>query len=85
MENPKVIREVNRLIKRKCHIKALDLIRRYKLSGYTITKSRAKREYGLTEQQIMKLPYNEADNPYYKIAEPMKLYLKAQCELKAAA
>lgn len=79
----KIRKKVESLIKRKCHVQALNLIGAYKLRGYTITKGRAKKEYGLSEKQILKLPCNEVDNPYYKSSSPMKLYLIAQCELKA--
>lgn len=40
-----------------------------------ITKTRAIKEYRLTESDLAKLDVIETDNPHYKSAAPMRLYL----------
>ena len=68
-------------INRKDYGEALDLVRRFRTSGFVVTKSTLKREFDLKDSDIEKLKFHEADNPYYKCAPPMKLYLKAEAIL----
>ena len=39
-----------------------------------VVKSTAVQTYKLTEKQLSKIPYEEAKNPHYSCAAPMKLY-----------
>lgn len=48
-----------------------------------ITKSRIKSEYRLKESDLDKLKFLEVDNPHYKVAGNMKLYLLKQVEYLA--
>jgi ribosomal protein L4 len=68
-------KEVKRLIKKRCYRKALDIVRRFKVSNVTITKRSLKEKFKLSERQIKKLNFIEVDNPYYKCAGAMRLYL----------
>ncbi|MGE5943996.1 MAG: hypothetical protein ACM31G_06620 [Flavobacteriales bacterium] len=68
------------LAKNKQYAKALDILRRFKIEGLSVTKSTLKKEFGLTPKEIEELNYIEVDNPYYKCAGPMRLYLKAEVE-----
>ena len=43
-----------------------------------ITKTRALREFRLREHELYRLPYIERDNPHYKSASPMHLFLLNQ-------
>ena len=40
----------------------------------TVTKTTAKKEYGLTDKELANIPYRLVDNPHYKCAAPMTLY-----------
>jgi len=51
--------------------------------GY-ITKTRALEEYRLKPKDISHLTYHEVDNPHYKKAAPMVLYLHSQIRDRAA-
>ena len=62
-------------LKKKHYRKALQIIYKYKVGGYTVTKTRLKNEYKLSSVQIKKLNYIEVTNPHYKTSSPMKLYL----------
>jgi len=53
----------------------LELIYRYKLKGFTVTISNLRGKLKLTDKEIENLNYLQVDNPYYKCAYPMKLYL----------
>ena len=46
-----------------------------------ITKSRAMKEYKLTEEDLDKLNYMSVKNPHYSSAKPMKLYLLDQVKV----
>jgi len=52
--------------------------------GY-ITKGRALEEYRLNPRDLRELEFHEVDNPHYKKAAPMVLYLRSQIREKAAA
>lgn len=69
-------------LKRKHYRKALQIISKLKLGGYTITKSRLKDEHHLSAEEIEKLNYIEADNPHYKKSGAMRLYLIQEIEDK---
>ncbi len=60
----------------------LELIHRYRLSGRTVTKSTLKSSMKITEKQIKTLNFLEVDNPYYKCARRMKLYLIDEVKTK---
>lgn len=57
---------------------ALNLVSRFKVSGWTITKSRAINEYGISKKSIEGLNHVLVANPYYRKAGDMKLYLIAE-------
>jgi len=50
-----------------------------------ITKTRALQEYRLTKEDLAKLGVFERDNPHYKVAAPMQLYLHRQIRDLAGA
>lgn len=69
---------IDRAIMNSKYDEALDLVRRFRVSGYTMTGSRIKKEFGIRNNDISLLSYYEAKNPHYVCAGPMKLYLIAQ-------
>jgi hypothetical protein len=69
-------------LKRKHYRKALEIIEKLKLRGYTVTRSRLKEEYKLLPAEIEKLNYIEVDNPHYKKSGAMRLYLINEIEDK---
>ena len=58
--------------------KALALVSSFKVSGWTVTKSRAINEYGISKNAIENLNHVVVANPYYRKAGDMKLYLIAE-------
>ena len=64
----------------KMYDEALDLIRRFRVKEYTVTRTTAKKDHKLPEKVIDKLHSFEVKNPHYSCAAPMKLYLKAEIE-----
>lgn len=48
-----------------------------------ITKTRAMGEYRLKPSELAELGVHKVDNPYYKKAAPMQLYLLSQVENQA--
>lgn len=66
---------VEKQLKVRRYDNALEIIIKYRLKNYTITKSRAKSEYNLKDKDFKVLSYAAVDNPYYKCAPKMKLYL----------
>ena len=60
------------------YTEALELINKYKVNKLTVTKSTLKGKYGLKPKDIESLSYIEVDNPHFKSAAPMKLYLRAE-------
>ncbi|MCT4582761.1 MAG: hypothetical protein N4A35_15210 [Flavobacteriales bacterium] len=68
------VKLVEKQLKIKRYDNALEIICEYRLKNYTITKSRAKSEYNLTDKDFKALSYVAVDNPYYKSAPKMKLY-----------
>ncbi|MBC9812178.1 hypothetical protein H9Y05_06765 [Crocinitomicaceae bacterium CZZ-1] len=67
-------------IKQKFFKKAISLACKYKLKGVFGTAQTIKVKYGLSNLEISKLQCVEVDNPHFKCAAPMKLYLLAQAE-----
>jgi len=49
--------------------------RKTNLNVQLICKSKARKQYKLSERDIGELPFLEMDNPHYKCASAMKLYL----------
>jgi len=45
-----------------------------------ITKTRALQKFRLREHELYRLPYIERDNPHYKSASPMHLFLRGQVQ-----
>ena len=78
----KIEKEFKREVKRKCYKKALKLVSRYKIANVTKSKGKIKEMYGLKEKDFKRLNFIEIDNPHYKIAGNMKLYLLAEVENK---
>ena len=76
------VKLVEKQLKNKRYDNALEIICEYRLKNYTITKSRAKSEYNLKDKDFKVLSYAAVDNPYYKCAGAMKLYLKKELEDK---
>ncbi len=62
-----------------------DCRRGYPEKYFCVTKSRAVREYRLGAVDLARLPMYEVDNPHYKVAAPMKLYLLRQVRQLAKA
>jgi hypothetical protein len=60
------------------YVHALALISQFKVRGYTVTHSTAKKEYKLKERQLKYMQFAEVQNPHYKTGAPMKLYLIRQ-------
>lgn len=56
---------------------ALELIKKYKVRGLSVTKATLKSKYGLKPKDIEKLHYIEVDNRLYATV-PMRLYLRAE-------
>ncbi|HVU48723.1 MAG TPA: restriction endonuclease, partial [Terracidiphilus sp.] len=50
-----------------------------------VTKTRALREFRLREHELYRLTYIERDNPHYKNASPMQLFLLSQVQELARA
>ena len=69
------VRLVEKQLNKQCYDNALELISQYKLQGFTMTKTRAKSEFNLKDDDFRALSCSIADNPYYKSATKMKLYL----------
>lgn len=67
-------------INQKRYQLAIKLARKYKIKGVFGTARTIKVKFGLSNQEILKLQCVEVDNPHFKCAAPMKLYLLAQAE-----
>lgn len=78
----KARREYDKLVNSKCYKKAIEHLSRHRIKDVTITKSRAKAIYNLKEADFNKLKFIEVDNPYYKCAACMKLYMIKEIEDK---
>lgn len=76
------VRLVEKQLNKQCYDNALELIAQYKLQGFTMTKTRAKSEFNLKDDDFRALSCSIADNPYYKCAPKMKLYLLRELEDK---
>jgi hypothetical protein len=74
------LKKFNYYVKKKCFKKAIHLAQHFRIKGVMISKGTIKSNYPLTNKQISSLQYVEIDNPYYKCAGAMKLYLIAQIE-----
>jgi hypothetical protein len=88
-KTPKVPNHINRTnvnifvenyIEHLRYVEALDLVSRFKLSGYTVTKTTVKKTYKLKDADIAQLVSIEVKNPHYSTSAPMVLYLKYQVE-----
>ena len=73
-----VSEHIQNYIDNKDFFEALSLVSRFKVSGWTITKSRAINEYGISKESIENLNHVLVANPYYRKAGDMKLYLIAE-------
>lgn len=73
---------VEKQLKKRRYDKALEIISHFKLKDFTITKTHVKSEYKLKESDFKVLSCAAVDNPYYKCAPKMKLYLKQELEDK---
>lgn len=75
------VREVSVKVMELCsemkYPEALELIKKYKVKGLSVTKATLKSKYGLKPKDIEKLHYIEVDNRMYATA-PMRLYLRAE-------
>ncbi len=60
------------------YVSALDLIRRYKVDGYTITMTRAVHEYKVEREELLNLPHHVVANPHFSSSHPMRLFLTSQ-------
>lgn len=78
----KAEKEFRREVSRKCYRKALKLVAEYRITNVTKSKGTIKEKYGIKEKDFKRLNYIEVDNPYYKTAGKMKLYLLAEVENK---
>lgn len=59
-------------------VEALELLKKYKVKNLSVTKSTLKNKYELKPKYIEKLHYIEVDNPHFKNAGKMRLYLRAE-------
>lgn len=73
---------VQKCIDKKHFKKAIELHQGRRLAGFTISKSKAKSMYNLTDKDIKNIRFLEVDNPHYKCAPKMKLYLQKELEYK---
>lgn len=73
-----VSEHIQNYIDNKDFFEALALVSRFKVSGWTITKSRAINKYGISKESIENLNHVLVANPYYRKAGDMKLYLIAE-------
>ncbi|CAG5081255.1 hypothetical protein [Parvicella tangerina] len=73
-------KDFNRNVQRRCFGKAIRMAKYYKIKGVLVTRKTLKEEYQLSNEQIKKLQFIEVDNPHFKCAGNMKLYLKAQAK-----
>lgn len=78
-----VIARIKRHSQNRCFKKAIELASHYKIKGVLITERTIREKYGLTKKQIENLQVIEIDNPYYKCAGNMRLFLLAQVEYVA--
>lgn len=69
---------IDNLLDKKDYVKALDIVRRYRTKGYTITRTTAIKEHNLNIEQLSKLNSLEVRNPHFSTASPMVLYLKQE-------
>ena len=60
------------------YAEALKLVKKYKTKSLTVTRETLKKKYGLKPQDIEKLHYIEVENPHFKSAGSMRLYLRAE-------
>jgi hypothetical protein len=70
--------EVMRLASCFKYKEALELVRRFKVKNVTVTKLTLKKKYGLNSKEIESLDFIEVDNPHFKSAGNMKLYLRGE-------
>lgn len=74
----KTTREAMRLASCMKYEEALKLVDKFKLKKLTVTRETLKKKYGLKPKDIEKLHYIEAENPHFKNAGNMRLYLRAE-------
>lgn len=76
----KIIRKAAIKIMELCskikYAEALEMLKTYKVKSLSVTKSTLKSKYGLKPKDIEKLHYIEVENPHFKNAGPMRLYLR---------
>jgi hypothetical protein len=56
----------------------LKIMSNIRIKNLTVTKSTLKSKYGLKPKDIEKLNYIEVENPRFKNAGKMRLYLRAE-------
>ena len=78
----KVNRQFAKAVRTKCYRKALALVSKYKIKGVTLSQNGIKELFGLKNKDFGKLNFIEIDNPHYKCAGNMKLYLIQEVEDK---
>lgn len=74
----KEVIEAMRLASCKRYKEALEFVRKHKLKNLTVTRETLKSKYNLKPKDIEKLHYIEMDNPHFKSAGNMQLYLRAE-------
>lgn len=74
----KQVIEAMRLASCKRYEEALELVRKHKLKHLTVTRTTLKTKYNLKPKDIEQLNYIEMQNPHFKSAGKMRLYLRAE-------
>ena len=72
--------EVKNLLKKGDYEKSLELISEFKLSGFTITLTRAMKDYSIDKNELLGLIHLETPNPHYSKGSPMRLFLIYQLD-----
>lgn len=77
-------KKLNYLIKRRFFNAAIKYLNEHKgmCKYYMIPKSKAKKQFNISEKEINKLQFVEMLNPVYRSKSPMKLYLTAELNYK---
>jgi len=70
--------KIRRLARHQRYDEALEMLKEYRVRRLSVTKSTLKSEFGLKPKDIEKLHFIEVENPEYKSAPPMKLYLRTE-------
>ena len=79
----KYITEVEKYITRRWYKRALSVAGKYPLKkDFIICQTRALDEYIVSKKNLLKVPHIVKENPRFRYAHPMKIYLVAELDKK---